>query len=376
MKGKLVPLDEPSWWYRNGNTPLMARALWPLSVVYGLIAQRRYRKAKPYRSRFLVICIGNFTAGGTGKTPLALHICEALRAEGEFPVFLTRGFKGREKGPLWVDAAKHTALDVGDEPLMLAKSAPTLVARDREEGAKFIESGGRRASVIIMDDGLQNPKLFKDLSFAVMDANRGVGNGTVIPSGPLRAPLSFQLPLADAIVINSGLSDPEGEKGKKDDNETKGQVKSPRSLSYQLPKHLGKDFHGPVVRARVQPRGDVSWLRETPVVAFAGIGNPARFFDMLEANGAKISERRTFPDHHMYSEKDAKSLLKAGFNHGARLVTTEKDLARLSGLEGHRSELAASSLAFPIGLMFAAKDDIALDGLLKALLDRREIAKS
>jgi len=365
--GKPVRLDEPSWWYPDGAVPFIAQALAPVSKLYSTLTMRRFQKVTPYRSRFPVVCIGNFTAGGTGKTPLAIYICEALRADGEYPVFLTRGYKGRENGPLWVDTSSHTALDVGDEPLLLARVAPTLVSKDRQAGAKFIESFGRRTSIIIMDDGLQNPQLEKDLTIAVLDARRMVGNGRVIPSGPLRASLSFQLGLTDTIVMNGGAHE---SVILSNHGSLTAPAKKSKNIIPRTPVNIRKLFKGPIVNAKTHPRGDIAWLRETPIVAFAGIGNPERFFKMLTKFGASLSERRAFPDHHVYSEQDAKSLLKSAFDHGARLVSTEKDLVRLSGFDGARAELASCAVPFPIELTFSAKDDIVFDALLKALPGR------
>ncbi len=195
-------LDEPSWWYgKDGER--MARLLRPLSRIFSHFAVERLTKRTPYRSRLPVICVGNFTAGGTGKTPLTLHIARLLAASGEHPAILTRGYGVKRAGPYWIDDMSELAEDVGDEPLLLARVAPTLVAHDRRAGAVAIETSGRNISVIVMDDGLQNPALAKDLTIAIVDAVRGIGNGEVIPSGPLRAPLDVQLAITDAILVNT-----------------------------------------------------------------------------------------------------------------------------------------------------------------------------
>ncbi len=224
-------VDEPSWWYGAGDG-LVARGLQPLAAAYGTIAKRRYRSRRPYRSRLPVICAGNFTAGGTGKTPLTLKICEMLEARGERPVVLSRGYGGTERGPHWVDVGRDTAARVGDEPLLLARRFPTVVARDRVAGARVIEASSERGSVIVMDDGLQNAGLTKDLAIAVVDGRRGFGNGRVMPAGPLRAPLAFQFELAHAIVVNAGAS--------------------AGDLSGGIAEQLRRTFAGPVIDARVQ----------------------------------------------------------------------------------------------------------------------------
>ena len=193
-------LDEPSWWY-GGAGDVRQRALAPLGRLYGWIAERRYYRHQPYRSRLPIICVGNFTAGGTGKTPLSLGIARLLIARGERPVFLTRGYGGQTAGPAWVEGGPGAARRFGDEPLLLAAVAPTMVARDRRAGIIAIESGGGQPSAVIMDDGLQNGSVSKNLSIALVEGRRGIGNGEVIPAGPLRAPLEFQIGLVDAIVV-------------------------------------------------------------------------------------------------------------------------------------------------------------------------------
>jgi tetraacyldisaccharide 4'-kinase len=163
-----VPVEEPSWWYGTNEDDLRIRSLRPIAKIYGQLAKRRFANAKPYRSKLPVICVGNFTAGGTGKTPLSLFIAKLIQEFGGQPAFLTRGYSGRVKGPAWVNPQIDTADQVGDEPLLLARLAPTLIARNRADGARFIEDSAT-ATHIIMDDGLQNPQLAKSLSIAVVD---------------------------------------------------------------------------------------------------------------------------------------------------------------------------------------------------------------
>ena len=344
-----MPPSEPAWWYGpRGSGGVLVRALRPIGRLYGEIAERRFRRGQPYRSRLPVICVGNFTAGGTGKTPLSLAIGAYLIGIGETPVFLTRGYRGREKGPRWVDPENDTAGDCGDEPLLLARTAPTLVSHDRKAGALMIETGERPASVIIMDDGLQNPALKKDLAIAVVDGVRGVGNGEVMPAGPLRAPLEFQLGLVDCVVVNRGSNE-------------LGTGARPSGVFGWLKSR----FMGPVLAGNVAPAGDAAWLRGAAIAAYAGIGNPARFFATLEALGASLSEKIVFPDHHRFTEGDAGRLLAVSRDTGAVLVTTEKDLARLAGLSGKRAELRSASRALPVRFTFDDRDL----GRLQALID-------
>ncbi len=344
-----MPVNEPSWWHA-ATLERPARLLAPFGFLYGAMTERRFRKNKPYRSRLPVICIGNLTAGGTGKTPLALLVAEYLASKGETPVFLTRGHGGRAAGPRWVDPARDTARITGDEALLLARAAPVLIARDRKAGTLAIEREGTRASVIVMDDGLQNPALEKDLAVAVVDGARGLGNGRIIPAGPLRARLEFQLGLVDAVVVNG----PAGASAEGRETEVQADFR--------------RRFGGPVLAAEPMPAGDTSWLAGASVAAYAGIGNPRRFFDMLRAEGANLAVEKTFPDHHVFSERDARDLLALAGAHGSLLVTTEKDLVRLAGAGGARAKLRERSRALPIRLVFSDRDGETIAGLVDGAL--------
>ena len=337
---------EPGWWYDAGS--VMPRLLAPIAAVYGALSARRMGREPRYRASIPVICVGNFTAGGTGKTPCVALIVDLLRSQGHLPVVLTRGYGGSLHGPHWVDAEKDTAAAVGDEPLLLAALAPVMVARDRAAGAKAIESAGGdrpRATVIVMDDGIQNPALAKSLTIAVVDAARGVGNGCCIPAGPLRAPLDGQLRQVDAILLNRGNGDAE------------------IALSAI---RLGAEFNGPVLAASVAPAGDLGWLAGAPVVAFAGIGVPERFFATVAAAGGILRQTVAYPDHHMFSADDARHLISVATVETARLVTTEKDRARLAGLApgGALAELASACRALPIRLVLDAPSAAKLGDLV------------
>lgn len=348
MKAWRVRLDEPTWWYRDPPNGI-ARLLQPLAALYGRAATARYFRATPYRSRLPVVCIGNFTAGGTGKTPLAIDLCQRLKAAGHEPVALTRGYGGRLPGPYWVNARSDVARNVGDEALLLSEAAPTLLARDRRAGARAIESGPNPVTVIVMDDGLQNPGLAKDLTIAVVDGGRDLGNGLVIPAGPLRAPLAFQLELTDAIIVNGGGADA------------------------PVAEWLRHRFAGPVLRSSLVPAESTDWLKGTRVVAWAGIGVPERFFAMLAALGAQVAEKRAFRDHQWLSEGDAGQLLQLAQRHSATLVTTSKDMARLKGAGGLPAQLAAASRALHVKQSLADPDAERLMSLVDtALRARRE----
>jgi len=344
-----VRLDEPSWWYAQAPSRL-AKVLQPLGALYGRAVAARHGRARSYRSRLPVICVGNFTAGGTGKTPLAMHLCARLKAAGHAPVALTRGYGGRLSGPHWVNATSDVAGDVGDEPLLLARAVPTLVARDRPLGVRAIEVGPHPVTVVVMDDGLQNATLVKDLAIAVVDGSRGLGNGLVLPAGPLRAPLDFQLELTDAIVVNEGAA---------------------AAAAGPVTQWLRRRFAGPVLRAGVAPALTTCWLRATRVVAWAGIGAPQRFFATLRALGAELAEAVVFRDHQQLGADDARRLLHLARRHGARLVTTEKDMVRLAGTGGALGELRHASQALPVRLAFEARDAERLLALVETALQAR-----
>jgi tetraacyldisaccharide 4'-kinase len=277
-----------------------------------------------------VICLGNLTVGGAGKTPAALAVAQLLHAARERPFFLSRGYGGRLAGPLRVNPALHRAADVGDEPILLARLAPTVVARDRVAGAAFARSAG--ASVIVMDDGFQNPSLAKDLSLVLVDGRRGIGNGRVVPAGPLRAPLDLQLDRAQALIV---VGAPDG---------------AARVIE-RAERHRIPLFHG-----RLEPdRAVVNAIGLRKVLAFAGIADPEKFFATLTAAGIQIANRAGFPDHHRFSAAEALDLLAQAQANHLMLLTTEKDLARLAGEPGLQ-QLAMHASALPVRLLIDDQD--------------------
>jgi len=308
------------WWQEPG---LAARLLAPFAAVYGAVAARRL--ARPGASAGIpVVCVGNLTVGGAGKTPTALAVARLLIAAGERPVLLSRGYGGRLAGPVVVDPATHRARDTGDEPLLLARVAPTVVARDRVAGARMARE---RGNVVVMDDGFQNPSLAKNLSILVVDGRRGVGNRKVIPAGPLRAPLGPQLDRAQAVLV---IGEPTGA----------GEV-----IGAAATRGL------PVFRGRLAPDRDaVAALAGTRVLAYAGIGDPDKFFAMLDEAGFDVRMRRGFGDHHRYGASQASALLAEADRLGLIPLTTEKDLVRLRGDDGVRA-LAERSRAVPVTLV-------------------------
>ncbi len=318
-------MREPEFWMRNDAGAQTLRTLMcPLSWAYGASVAWKARHAMPYRARAKVICVGNLTVGGTGKTPVAIAIAQALLARGRKLAFVSRGYGGKQRGPLAVNPYKDRAADVGDEPLLLALTAPTFIARDRAAAATMAE---QNADVIVMDDGHQNFSLEKDLSLVVVDGETGFGNGRVLPAGPLREPVAQGLSRADAvIVLGDGAPD------------------------------LSK-FSGPVLRARL--RASAIPQVNGKVVAFAGIGRPEKFFASLRALGADIVDARAYPDHNAYTAAEIARLKARARDAGAALITTEKDYVRLTDAE-------RVGIAFlPVHAAF--DDPAALDHLLDTL---------
>ena len=314
----------PAFWWES-RPSLRAHLLRPPAVLYGAIAAGRMRRSGATVD-VPVVCVGNFTVGGTGKTPAALAIAKLLAAEGQKPFFLTRGYGGRLPGPVRVDAAVHDAGDVGDEPLLLARACPTVVARDRPAGARLAAQDG--ASVIVMDDGLQNPSLAKDLALAVVDGATGIGNGLGLPAGPLRAPLRAQWREVDAVIVVG-----EGAPGAALAREAGARAK-------------------PVFRARLEPDAAAAGqLRGRKVFAFAGIGQPQKFFATLQRCGAAVVRSKSFPDHHRYSADEIRAILTEAKADELHVVTTEKDLARIAGLSGAAPPIGPIK-ALPVRLVF------------------------
>ena len=316
----------PSFWW-DPEIRLAACLLAPLGALYGAVTAISMRRRGASIS-MRVVCIGNVTAGGAGKTPVAIAVASLLARQHK-PAFSSRGYGGEAKGPLLVDPQIHEARSVGDEPLLLARIAPTIVARDRVQGARLAQAVG--STVLIMDDGLQNPALKKDLRIAVVDAAMGVGNGLCVPAGPLRAQLSRQWPLIDALIlIGEGV---------------------PGDALAREAALRGR----PVFRARlVLPEAALRPLRNERVLAFAGIGRPSKFFRSLVEAGIDVAEEVGFPDHHRLNAREATQLLKQAEKNGLTLVTTEKDFARFDGEPDQPSlrTLKALTRALPVAAVF------------------------
>jgi tetraacyldisaccharide 4'-kinase len=304
---------EPAFWYRPPS--LISRLLAPLGLIYGQITAWRMASAG-FNAGIPVICVGNYHTGGAGKTPTVLALTKLLRELGEKPVVLSRGYGGKWKGPVKVDPERHIAGNVGDEPLMLSDKVAVVIAADRVGGIALARSQG--ASVILMDDGFQNPAIAKDVSFIVIDAHRGLGNGHVFPAGPLRAPLPPQLARTDALVV---IGDGDAAASTAAAIATKGK---------------------PVLSAHLAPdAASLALLAGKRVLAFAGIGDPGRFFRTLRNAGVDVVRERIFADHHPFSPDEIAALIAEAKQDGLTLVTTEKDLVRFRGAIAPAHDIAA-----------------------------------
>jgi tetraacyldisaccharide 4'-kinase len=317
-------MHEPAFWYRPSSS-WMSLLLSPLAAIYGAVAAHRLQR-KGLDAGIPVFCVGNYHVGGAGKTPTVLALVKLLCDLGETPVVLSRGYGGRLRGPVMVDPDRHLAADVGDEPLMLAQTLPVAVARERIDGLALAKSQG--ATVIVMDDGFQNPTICKDASMIVIDAHRGLGNARVFPSGPLRAPLPPQIARTDALIIV-------------------GEGSAAEVVAATI---AAQDK--PVLTAQLKADdATLSSLRGRRVVAFAGIGDPDRFFRTLRSNGIEVISARAFADHYPFTQGEIEALVAEAKRTAAILVTTEKDLARLA-VGSDLPPWANGIVAFPVKLEF------------------------
>lgn len=326
------------WWQPSPSLP--ANLLRPVGLIYGSVAASRMKR-RGEQVELPVICIGNFTAGGAGKTPSAIAVATILDGAGESPAFLSRGYGGRLAGPVRVQP-QHGAADVGDEPVLLSRTVRTIVSRSRPAGARLAYEIG--ATVVVMDDGLQNPSLIKDCVIAVVDGATGIGNGLPLPAGPLRAPMEAQWPLVDAVLVIG-----DGEPG--------------RQIALEADEHGKRVF-----TASLEPAPEAAEaLKGRRVMAFAGIGRPEKFFDTLHACGAIVDVTHAFPDHHPFKPEEVAALRQEAETLGLLPVTTEKDLVRIADASEAWPELTA----LPVRLRI--ENETGLRNLLMRRINERRL---
>ncbi len=315
--------EAPPFWWRPRDW--RALLLYPASTLYGMVAKNRMETADPPSADFPVLCVGNLTVGGSGKTPVAIALAKAAKNKGYRPGFISRGYGGGMKEPHLADPGQHTVWHSGDEPLLLAAHAPTAVAANRMAAAKILADQG--CDFAIMDDGFQSARLRYDFALIVVDSLRGIGNGHIIPGGPLRAPLSVQIRYADAVVV-IGRSGAAG------------------SVIRQTAK-AGK----PLLSAQTRTKGSAKF-KGNRYLAFSGIGNPQKFFDSLRATGAEIAASREFGDHHVFTEAEMNELTSQAAKDNLKLVTTEKDAVRFVNRNAASTEFLSDLNVLKISVEF------------------------
>ena len=315
--------ETPNFWWRPPGAAALALA--PLSWAYGRLAAMRMAMPPRSVSQLPVLCIGNFIVGGAGKTPTALALADAAKKTGFAPGFLSRGYGGQVSAPCLVDRTLHNAHDVGDEPLLLAARHPTVVAADRPKGAALLEQQG--VDLIIMDDGFQNPSLRKDYSLVVVDAMRGIGNGYAMPGGPLRAEFETQLSHADAVLVIG------------EDDAAQNIIRAAARRAK------------PVYLASLKPVNPRKW-KGRKILAFAGIGNPDKFFTSLTQAGAELIESRRFGDHHRLVADEIDEIIETADRNNLEIATTAKDAARLEGVGAAHAGFLERVAVFKVRLTF------------------------
>ena len=328
-----MPIKTPHFWTELNWQSVI---LFPVSYIwrFGHYAQQKILNTK--ETEIPVICVGNLTVGGSGKTPVVITLCRFLSGIGKSTSILTRGFGGKEKGPIFVSTNLHQSLDVGDEPLMMAHSLDVCVSRNRPLGANHILDK-KKYDCIVMDDGLQNPTLKKDLNIAVFDGKFGIGNGFLLPAGPMRQKLEVGIQNIDLVIFNG---------------------KDETGLGQKIPPHI------PIFTGELQPDEEiVEKMKNRRVYGFAGIGNPSRFFKTLNDIGADLVGEAHFADHHPYTDADLTQLYEEAMQSGAELVTTQKDWMRLP------TDWRDRVLTVPVRIHFSADDTIKIVSFLETIFE-------
>jgi tetraacyldisaccharide 4'-kinase len=326
----------PFWWQERDWRSML---LWPAASLYGIAATQAMRFGRRRPVPVPVLCVGNLTVGGAGKTPVAIALARAALATGLNPGFLSRGYGGGVRGVHLVDADHDSARHVGDEPLLLARAAPVAVSPDRPAAAKFLVERGH--DFLIMDDGFQSATIAMDYALIVVDARRGIGNGAVIPAGPLRAPVVEQIRHADAVLkLGEGQA------------------------ADAVVRHAARAGR-PLYRARTVPLEPERFAGRR-FLAFAGIGEPAKFFDTVRQAGGEIVVARGFADHHPYLAEELDEMMRIADRDGLDIVTTAKDAVRI-GTHGRSAE-AMSARAMVLGIDIVFEPEGAAAAILEETL--------
>ena len=329
-------INSPKFWYRNDwLSKVLALIIYPLSIIWIIISFIKKKVSKTYRSRLKIICVGNLNIGGTGKTPFAIYTYKILKELGFNPVFLTRGYGGKEKGPIKVEST-HQYKDVGDEALLLNNIGPTIVSRDRSLGAKFIENHKYNYDVILMDDGLQNYQLEKNIKFLLVDKNLKFGNKLCVPAGPLREPINQRLKEIDSIILTGNNTD--------------------QDIGLRKVSDYISVFNSSI---KIMQSSNI---KGNKFLAFCGLGNPDKFYETLEKGGYKVFLTKSFPDHHQYTEEEINHLILKAKNKNLTLITTAKDYVKILDKKNEIQVLSIES-------SFNAKDELRFKAFLKEKLN-------
>ena len=324
-------INTPEFWYKKDLiSKFKTLLLLPFSIVWILLSLIKKNFAKRYKSHLKVICIGNLSIGGTGKTPFSIQTYKILEILGYKPVFLTRGYRGLTKGPILVNKS-HNHKDVGDEALLLSKVGTTIVSSNRCKGAKYIENLKKNYDIIIMDDGLQNYQLEQDIKLLLIDKKLLFGNGYCIPAGPLRQTITQGLKKIDAIIFTG-------------DGDTK-------DINLNFINNI-QNFD-----TKLEIKNTFK-TKQNNFLAFCALGNPIKFFNTLKKNNFKIVLTKSFPDHYEYKNKDINTLKEEADNRNLKLITTEKDYVKIDDKENEISVL-------PIEINFSKADGNKFKSFLK-----------
>lgn len=324
-------INTPEFWYKKDLiSKFKTLLLLPFSIVWILLSLIKKNFVKRYKSHLKVICIGNLSIGGTGKTPFSIQTYKILEILGYKPVFLTRGYRGLTKGPILVNKS-HNHKDVGDEALLLSKVGTTIVSSNRCIGAKYIENLKKNYDIIIMDDGLQNYQLEQDIKLLLIDKKLLFGNGYCIPAGPLRQTITQGLKKIDAIIFTG-------------DGDTK-------DINLNFINNI-QNFD-----TKLEIKNTFK-TKQNNFLAFCALGNPIKFFNTLKKNNFKIVLTKSFPDHYEYKNKDINTLKEEADNRNLKLITTEKDYVKIDDKENEISVL-------PIEINFSKADGNKFKSFLK-----------